>query len=68
MIRQWGDFYDRWLSSSVTESAEGVLLITSAPGRYAGWVVVFLVMMPGMLWLHRRGMPQSKSCFGITVL
>ena len=66
MLRQWGDFYDRWLSSAnVTETAEGLLLITSAPGRYAGWAAVFLVMMPLMRWLRRRGIgcPFSTGFF-----
>jgi hypothetical protein len=39
----------------VTELADGVLEIHSAPGRYIAWLVVFAVVMPVAGWCWRRG-------------
>jgi hypothetical protein len=46
-----------WLFSQgvVTETADGGLIIESAPGRYIGWTVAFIIAMPISFWLWRRG-------------
>ncbi|HZL99163.1 MAG TPA: hypothetical protein VFD43_02830 [Planctomycetota bacterium] len=52
-----GELYARLLSTAtIVETADGGLLVQSAPGRYAAWVAVFLVLLPGALWCWRRGL------------
>lgn len=41
-------------SATVAETADGVLTIHSAPGRYIMWAVAFLVVLPSSWWCWRR--------------
>ena len=53
---EWlGELYDRLFSTAtVSATADGGLLIRSAPGRYVLWILLFLVLLPAARWCWRR--------------
>ena len=49
------NLYDTlFCGASVSESADGTLLIRSAPSRYVLWVVAFIVLATVSGWCWRR--------------
>lgn len=41
-------------SATVSENADGALVVQSAPGRYAGWIVAFFIVALVSRWCWRR--------------
>lgn len=41
-------------SATVSETADGVLVVQSAPGRYVGWIVAFFIVASVSRWCWRR--------------
>jgi hypothetical protein len=51
----WISPISRWLApATIAETADGGLLVASAPGRYVQWLLLFLVLLPVSRWCWRR--------------
>jgi hypothetical protein len=48
--------YALFASASITQAADGSLMIQSAPGRYLAWVLAFVVVLPIAVWCWRKGL------------
>ncbi|MES2598581.1 MAG: hypothetical protein V4662_24820 [Verrucomicrobiota bacterium] len=47
-------YYELFGASSIAENADGSMLITSAPSRYAAWAIAFPVILAVSQWCRKR--------------